>query len=121
MVPQVRDQPKRVTSNNLFTINHRPLSIEPNLLLHLCLDCRLDVSDVSFNNVSKEANSSIVGIMLSRSFISAVSLLRASESRVLVAPLRSLHAMNGRAIRSASFVLSRNMSKQEGSSTEGKG
>ena len=59
--------------------------------------------------------------MLSRSFSSAVSLLRASESKVLTAPMRSLYTMNhGRALRPVACVVSRRMSNQEASSTEGK-
>ncbi|XP_078373263.1 uncharacterized protein LOC144656889 [Oculina patagonica] len=54
--------------------------------------------------------------MFSRRFISAASLLSGSESRALTASMRSLYAINGRALRPISCVLSRQMSKQEASS-----
>ena len=58
--------------------------------------------------------------MLSRGFVSAVSLLRASESRVFTVSMkRSLYTMNGRAVRLVSFVLCRHMSNNEKRFTAG--
>ena len=56
-----------------------------------------------------------VAKMLSRSFVSAVSLLQRSKSRIFAAPVRNLSALNSRSslLRPSSVVVSRPMSNQE--------
>lgn len=69
-----------------------------------------------------ERNSYFTGIsMLSRGFVSAVSLLRASGSRVFTASIKgSLYTrLNGRTLRPVSSVLCRHMSNKEKRSTAG--
>lgn len=69
-----------------------------------------------------ERNSYFAGIsMLSRGFVSAVSLLRASGSRVFTASIKGglYTRLNGRTLRPVSSVLCRHMSNKEKRSTAG--